>query len=125
MTTKPETRSDLERRKHGRRSRPLHVTVLQLVMTLVIATATGIGVTTYLNTRTAVQELTDRLMEEVAHQITSETRAFLQQAKPALFLTRDTLFSDPRSNMRRDNPPEDGTWRVRSAHLLRHWRAFP
>src|SRR5678810_346830 len=125
MTTESNNRFTLPRWKRQRRLRPLHITVVQLVMTLVIATAAGIGITTYLNTRATVQELTDRLMEEIAHQITTETQAFLAQAKPALFLARDTLLGDPRTNMLRDNPPEDGTWRARAAHLLRLSRAYP
>jgi adenylate cyclase len=107
------------------RARPLHITVLQLVITLVVATAAGIGVSTYVNTRAAVKDLTDRLMEEVSRQIKAETRAFLRQARPALFLVRDLLLNDPRCNLRPYVPPEDGSWRARAAYLLKMSRAYP
>ena len=49
-------------------SYPFHVAVLRLVTALVLTTALGIGVSTYRNTRDAVQQLSNELTEEAAGQ---------------------------------------------------------
>ena len=77
----------MNRRASSRQSYPFHVAIFRLVTALVLTTALGIGVSTYRNTRHAVQQLSNELIEEAAGQTVARTDALLATAPPTLETT--------------------------------------
>lgn len=113
-----------------RRYRPLSVTLLRLVSLLVITAALGIGLATYLNTRSAVDRFSQELFTQALLQTRTETNRFLGQAQPILELSR-ALLSAPETAARygvfAPRPPSESEWRARAAlfiHILRTNSAF-
>lgn len=106
-------------REQAQRARPLHVSILRLATLLVAVTAFGIGLSTYLNTQRAVQALSENLVQQVSHETVTKTRAFLEQASPALQLCRALLTSDAKYGLSAEKTSGESVWRARGALLLR------
>lgn len=90
-----------------------------------VGTSAGIGFSSYLNTRAAVSELSNRLLWEMTRETAEETRVFLAQARPALELSRGSALDELRPAFLGERPPSETDWRQRAQVFVRVLAAHP
>jgi adenylate cyclase len=105
--------------------RPLHLTILRFSIVLVLLTTAGIGFPTYWNTRSAVSDLSNKLVQEIAQQTVAKAKTFLDQARPTLALSRQRLMNNPRFGTRHGRSPQQEEWKARARLFVSLMQADP
>lgn len=124
VSSQKDTNSELpaasEKRWNGL---TMHLTILRLCLALVLLTAVGIGIPTYVNTRIVASRLANYLINTVAQETVDKCRDYLGRANPVLEFNRDVLIEDSKYGVLALKPPEESIWRSRGRLLVRSLQA--
>src|SRR4051794_24775898 len=105
---------------------PLHLTITELMVGLVLLATLAVWIPTYRNTHAAGAELSGRLTPGVARETVERSRSHLSAAVPAPDLLRDLLKADARYGV---DPPrsaaEDDVWEGRARLCLQVLTTHP